>query len=181
AGPRSVKRAADVALNATAAGGLKSITVYLGNRQVCSITATPYKCTVKATGADVGNQMLRAVITDQLGSTAAVQRPVRVAKFNSKLTLDISRKNVKGGVERTIEGKLTFPSAVTKAQGCSGSVQLTVKRAGHSVLNQEVKVSKSCTFERSITAARSGQSFEASAKFGGNAALATAKATRRFS
>jgi hypothetical protein len=177
----TVKGSINVSLTPAAQAGLKSIAVFLGNRQVCTITKAPYSCKVSATGADVGSQTLRAVITDELGSTAEITRAIKVAKFTSKLTLSVERKKVNGGVKRTLEGKLSFPSAVTKAQGCSGTVQLVVKRGGRSLLNQEVKVSKSCTFSRSITAASSNQSFEASAKYGGNAALATAKATRRFS
>ena len=56
-----------------------------------------------------------------------------------------------------------------------------ITRGGHSLLNQQVKLSKTCTFSRSVTAARSNQSFSVSARFGGNAVLATANETRRFS
>ena len=141
----------------------------------------PCACTVHATGADVGGQSLRLVVTDALGRTAELQRSISVAKFASALKLSVA-KHVSGAkATRTISGRLTFPSAVTKQQGCSGTVTLVVRRAGHSVLNQQVPVSKTCTFKRSLTAGRKAQSFSASARFGGNAVLTTANETRRFS
>jgi hypothetical protein len=166
----------------TAAAGLKSVAVFLGGRQVCTLTAAPFTCTIKATGADVGGQALRAVVTDVLGSTAEIQRSITVAKFTPSLSLKIAKKSLKGNkVKRTVSGKLALPTGVTAAQGCSGTVTLTITRAGRSLLNQQVKLSKTCTFSRSVTAARSNQSFSVSARFGGNAALATANETRRFS
>ena len=58
---------------------------------------------------------------------------------------------------------------------------MQIKRRGRSVLNQQVSLSKSCTFSRSVTAARGKQSFSVTAKFGGNTVLKTASQTRRFS
>ena len=180
--PSRLRGSAPVAFSATAAGGLKSIEVSLGARHICTITAAPYTCTVTATGADVGSQALTAVITDNLGRTAQVQRAIVVAKFVPTLGLKIGKRSVAGGnTRRTIRGTLKLPEDVTPQQGCSGSVTLVVTRRGRSLLNQHVPLSRSCTFSRSITAARSNQSFSVSAKFGGNAALSTANATRRFS
>ena len=180
--PTTIKSSAKLTLNPTAAAGLKSIAVFLGNRQVCTITAAPFTCTVQATGADVGNQVLRAVVTDALGSTAEATQNLKVAKFASKLSMKVTKKSLSHSqTRRTISGKVTFPAVVTKAQGCTGTVTLVIKRAGKTLLNQQVKVSKTCTFSRSVTAARSKQTFSVSAKFGGNAALASTSLTRRFS
>jgi hypothetical protein len=180
--PSPLRASGNVAFAVTAPAGLKSVVVFLGSRQVCTITAAPYRCTIKATGADVGGQALRAVVTDALGRTAEIQRSVTVAKFTPSLSLKIAKKSLHGGkVRRTVSGKLKLPSGVTKAQGCTGSVNLVITRAGRSLLNQQVKLSKACTFSRSVTAARGNQSFSVSARFGGNAVLATANETRRFS
>jgi hypothetical protein len=59
-------------------------------------------------------------------------------------------------------------------------VTLVIRRGAHSVLNQQVPVSKGCTFSRSLTTKRARQSFTAKARFGGNAVLASADETRRF-
>ena len=76
---------------------------------------------------------------------------------------------------------MSFPSAVTKAQACSGKVLLTVKRSGRSILNQEVQLSKGCTFSRSITTKSAKQSFSASVTFAGNNVLNAVGKSRRFS
>jgi hypothetical protein len=180
--PNAIHGSASAAFAVSAPAGLKSVAVFLGGRQVCTLTAAPYTCTISATGAEVGGQALRAVVTDALGSVAEASRNVTVAKFTPDLSLKIANKSLKRNqVRRTITGKLALPAGVTAAQGCSGNVTLTITRGGHSLLNQQVKLSKSCTFSRSVTAARSNQSFSVSARFGGNAALATANETRRFS
>ena len=105
-----------------------------------------------------------------------------VSKFAAKVSVSVAKRALKGGkVRRTISGKVAVPADVTRAQGCTGSVTLTIKRSGRSVLNQKVSLSKSCTFKRSVTAGRGKQSFSASVKFGGNTVLSTASKNRRFS
>ncbi len=104
-----------------------------------------------------------------------------VSRFVAKLSVSVAKKSVKGGIKRTITGKVSFPSAVAKAQACSGKVILTVKRSGRSILNQEVKLSKSCTFSRSVTTKSAKQSFSAQVTFSGNTVLNTAGTSRRFS
>jgi hypothetical protein len=130
----------------------------------------------------VGVQALRIVVTDARGSTAQVQRAVRVAKFRPAVKLKVKlRKLSHQRAKRTIAGRLTMPKAVTRRLGCKGSVTLVVKRHGRSVLNQQVRLSRACRFSRSVTAGRHRQSFSVSARFGGNAVLSTAAKTRRFS
>jgi hypothetical protein len=58
---------------------------------------------------------------------------------------------------------------------------LSIKRNGRSVLNQEVTLTKRCTFSRSVTSKRANQSFSAKVTFGGNTVLNTAGLSRRFS
>jgi hypothetical protein len=107
---------------------------------------------------------------------------VTVTKFTAELALKVSTKNVKGNkAKRTIRGTLELPTGVTKAQGCRGTVTVTIKRAGQSFANQQVKVSKACTITRSVTAARSKQRFTVSARYGGTSVLKTASSSRRFS
>jgi hypothetical protein len=157
--------------------------VFLGSRKVCTITVAPYSCEITPIGADVGTQALRVVLTDAVGSTAEASRSVTIAKFAARLSLRVTTRNVRGAkARRTISGTLRQPAAVTDAEACTpGTVTITIKRAGRSVLNQQVGLSKSCTFQRSVTAARGKQPFSVSVKFGGNSVLATAGSTRRFS
>jgi hypothetical protein len=180
--PSPLRGSGVVTFAPNAPAGLKSVAVYLGNRRVCTVTGAPYSCRITVSGADVGGQSLRLVITDARGATAETARSIVVAKFRAKMKLSVKTKALRRGfMRRTLSGRVSFPGAVTKRQGCKGTVTLVVKRGGHSVLNQQVRVSKGCTFSRSLTAKRSRQSFTAKARFGGNAVLASADGTRRFS
>ena len=181
--PQALSRRTAVSLRPNAPAGVKRLELFLGARKVCTIAAAPYSCEIAPTGADVGTQALRAVLTDAAGATAEASRSVTVAKFAPRVSLTVAKAAVKGGkARRTIAGTLRLPAGVTRAQACrSGTVTVTIKRSGRSVLNQQVGLSKSCTFSRSVTAGRGKQSFSVGAKFGGNAVLATAGSTRRFS
>jgi len=169
-----------VAFNASTPAGLKSAAVVLGNRTLCVLSAAPFTCDFAPTGADVGGQSLRIVVTDALGQTAEASRNVTVSRFVAKLKLSVARKSTKAGIKRTLKGTVAFPAAVNAAQACQGKVALTIKRSGRSIINQEVQLSKRCTFERSITTKRSSR-FSAKVTFGGNTVLNTTNSSRRFS
>jgi hypothetical protein len=181
--PSTLSGTTRVRFTPVAAAGIKQVELFLGARKICTLTQAPFDgCDVTATGADVGSQALRVVVTDALGTSAQANVTVRVAKFATSVKLKVAKKNVAGGkARRTITGTVAVPKNVTRAQACSGTVTVTVKRGGRAVLDQRVKLSKSCTFSRSVTAARGNQKFSATAKFGGNTVLRTASQTRRFS
>jgi hypothetical protein len=179
--PHTIAGKSRVVFTTSAPAGLKSAAVVLGSRTLCVVTAAPYSCDFTPQGSDVGGQALRLVATDQLGSTAEQVRNVVVSRFVAKLKLNVSKTAGKAGLKRTLKGTVTFPSAVSKTQGCSGKVMLTIKRGGRSILNQEVPLSKRCTFSRSVTAKRGSQSFSAKVTFGGNTVLSTTDQSRRFS
>lgn len=179
--PRSIAGKSKVVFQASSEAGIKSAAVILGTRTLCVVTKAPFECSFSPKGTDVGGQSLRIVVTDNAGATTELTRNVVVSRFVAALKVTVSKKAVKGGFKRTLTGKVSFPSAVTAAQACSGKVLLTVKSAGRSVLNQEVKLSKGCTFTRSITTKSAKQSFSASVKFGGNNVLNAADKSRRFS
>jgi hypothetical protein len=103
-------------------------------------------------------------------------------KLKPSVSLKITSKALKGGkVRKTIRGTIKLPSGISKAEGCRGTVSLVVKRSGRALLKRQVAVSKNCTFTRSLTSTSKKQSFSAKANFGGNAVLASADGTRRFS
>jgi hypothetical protein len=179
--PRSIAGKSRVVFTPNAPGGLKSAAVVLGSRTLCVVTTAPFTCEFSPRGSDVGGQALRIVVTDQLGSTSEAVRNVVVSRFVAKLSVSVAKKSVKAGVKRTISGKVGFSSSVTRSQACQGKVVLSIKRNGRSVLNQEVTLTKRCTFSRSVTSARSNQSYSAKVTFGGNTVLNTAGLSRRFS
>jgi hypothetical protein len=170
-----------VTLDVAAPAGVQRVEVRLGGRLVCTETKAPYSCRVKPTGADVGVQALTATIVDRNGSTSVITSKVTVAKFKPTLRSKVTKKQVGSRVRRTFKVTVALPKGVTKAQGCKGTVTLVIRRNGQSVINQQVKVSKACTVTRSVTAARSGQKFTASARYGGSAVLASTSISRRFS
>lgn len=169
----------------TAAAGVAKVEYLLGTRKVCTTTSAPFSCKIVPTGADTGSQSLRVVITDTLGRTAEVSRQVTVARFAATLSLSTKSKAVKGGkVKKTITGKLKLPKAVTKAQGCkSGSATVVVKSGSKTLSNSRVKLSKSCSFSKSITVKKTKKkvAYTVSAKFGGNTVLLPTSNDRRFS
>ena len=52
--------------------------------RICTLTATPFTCRVRPTGADVGIQELRAVVTDHAGNTGADDHPGRGAALQGR-------------------------------------------------------------------------------------------------
>ena len=166
-----------VNVSPVASAGVRQLDVYLGTRKICSLTKAPFACKVVPTGADVGKQSLRVVVTDSNGSSAESSRSVTVARFKpAGITLSPARS----GKRVTIAGKLRLPKQVNLATGCkSGTVSLVTKRGNHVVDDSQVKLSATCTFSKRITASRG--KLNVTARFSGNTALATAQANRRFS
>jgi hypothetical protein len=180
--PKTLRSAATVDLAVTADAGVKSVQVRLGNRVVCTLTAGPYSCKITPTGADVGKQSLVATVTDKKGNTAVTTSEVTVPKFKATISLKVKTGKAKHGKKkRTITGTVKRPSGVKASQGCSGKVTVVIKRSGSSLLNQQVSLTKKCTFSRSVTASSRKQKFSVSAKFGGNTVLTSASTSRRFS
>jgi len=180
--PRTIAKATKLTLAISAPAGFATAQVLLGSRTVCTITKAPYSCTVTPTGADVGRQSLRAVVTDAKGSTAQAAVTVTVPKFAARVTTKVTSRKVKGGkVKRTIRTTVVRPKGVTAKQACTGAhVTFVVKRGERAVINKQVRLTGSCTFTRSVTAPRRGGAFRLSAKYSGNAVMRSASTSRRF-
>lgn len=180
--PRTLSKATKVSFAVTAPAGFASAKLMLGTRTICTITKAPYSCTVTPTGADVGRQSLHVVVTDALGSTAQAAVTVTVPKFAAKLASKVTKRKAKRGkVKRTIRVTLSRPKSVTAKQACRGGhVTFVVKRGQRTIINQQVRLTGSCTFTRSVTASSRGGAFSLSAKYSGNAVLRSASTSRRF-
>jgi Bacterial Ig domain len=170
----------------TAAGAsVAKVEFFLGNELLCTDTAAPYKCKVLPTGAEVGKQALRAVVTDSAKQTATAEQKVTIAKF-APTAMPIKAtvgKAAKGKVARLLSGSLKLPARVTAAEACtSGSVTVSVERGGKTVLPPtQVSLHRDCTWKLRFTAVSGSNSkFLATAKFGGNAVLKPASTGRRF-
>jgi hypothetical protein len=157
---------ADFEVEPHAPNGFKQIDVFLGTTRICTLTNTPYVCRIRPTGGDVGIQEVRAVISDNGGSTAADTTRVEVPRFEPR-GLDVKVKS--DGRKRTITAELKLPNRVSEAQGCSnGSITLITKRNGKLFDNSEVRLKGSCTVKKKLT---TRGTLTVDARFGGNRVL----------
>jgi hypothetical protein len=70
----------------------------------------------------------------------------------------------------TFSGKVTLPTGVTKANGCKGTVTITLKKGKKTVTSKKATVRKDCTYSAKVKVTKKAK-MTASAKFGGNAAV----------
>jgi hypothetical protein len=84
---------------------------------------------------------------------------VRVNRFAASLTL---RQRHRRGITR-VSGRLVLPAVVTRAQGCSGTVRVRLRKA-----RRKVEVTRRCTYSARLPF-RPGR---ARVSFGGNSVLA---------
>ena len=96
--PALTNRGGLVRVAPVAPGGIASVDFFLGARKVCTRTAAPYECSVLPTGADVGTQALRVVVTDLVGQTGESSRAVQIGRFkvsSLRLTADKLKRTSK--------------------------------------------------------------------------------------
>ena len=181
--PAVLTRSTILTFSPKAPAGVARVDVFLGSRQVCALFKGPYACRVNATGADPGSQIMRVVLTDATGATAETSTRVSVQRFAAKLRVAVRSSKTPGGrVKRRITGTLLLPTRVTKTQACSsGRVTVVIKRAGRSISNQQLTLSKGCSVTKTITGPAAKQSYSIIARFGGNTVLRSASTNRRFS
>lgn len=68
-------------------------------------------------------------------------------------------------------GTVSLPAGVTKAQGCSGTVKLTVKAGSRTIATRTAKLSRSCTYSARLP--KSSRKLKVKATFGGNDVLSS--------
>ncbi len=167
---------------ASSPAGVKSAAVVLGTRTLCVVTAAPFECDFSPKGTDVGGQALRLIVTDNAGSTTELSRNVVVSRFVAKLKVSVAKKAVKGGIKRTITGKVELPVRRHQDPGLLGQGPaddqarrpLDPQPGGPAVEALHV-------LPLGHDQAREGQSFSAEVTFGGNTVLNTVGKSRRFS
>ncbi len=185
-GAKGATVSAAATADSAAGASVAAVDFLLGDKPLCHDTAAPYTCRVVPTGAEVGTQSLRAIVTDSAAQTASDAASVQIEKFAPKaLTLKAKGRTRKGAepkLVRTLRGRVKLPQRVSPAQGCSsGTVTVAVSRAGHSVLPPtQVGISGKCRYRVRFTAPVAPGKFKATAKFGGNAVLKPVSTGRRF-
>jgi Ca2+-binding RTX toxin-like protein len=164
--------------------GVSQVIFMAGERVICTVTAAPYTCAYKPTDADVGRTTLVAIAVDSSQQTASAVRVVSVPRFKpSKVTISTSpKKDSTAPFKFTTKGKISLPSGVSAAAGCSGTVAVTFKAGKKTISTRKAKVSKSCTYRSKVTfslpARLHPKTLRAQATFRGNAVL-TARASSR--
>jgi hypothetical protein len=138
--------------------GSPTVSVFDDDGTICVLRRAPYACTWTPTGADVGRATLLASAVDSAGlSTLGIVR-VRVSRFEATLT---QRQRHRKGITR-VTGRLVLPAGVTRAQGCSGTVRIRLRKA-----RRTATVTRRCTYSARLPF-RPGR---ARVSFGGNPVL----------
>jgi Ca2+-binding RTX toxin-like protein len=149
----STSTANTLSVNATDDKGISQVIFLANERVLCVVKTAPYNCSYKPTDADVGRTAITAVAYDTSQQTASAIRSVTVPRFTLR---SISFKT-KPGKDTTApfkfktSGKINLPSGVTAANGCKGDVIITFKAGKKTISSRRAKVSKSCTFSKSVT------------------------------
>ena len=139
--------------------GAPTVSVFDDDGTICVLRRAPYACTWTPTGADVGRATLLASAVDSAGlSTLGIVR-VRVNRFEASLT---QRQRHRKGVTR-VTGRLVLPAEVTRAQGCSGTVRIRLRKA-----RRTATLTRRCTYSARLPF-RPGR---ARVSFSGNSVLA---------
>jgi Ca2+-binding RTX toxin-like protein len=113
-------------------------------------------------------------VTNQPPASAPVPTPVPAGPPpTAGTTLTVKRVaprsvslRIKGS---RISGTVSLPAGVTKAQGCSGTVKVTVKAGSRTIATRTAGLSRSCTYSARLP--KSSRKLKVKATFGGNAVL----------
>jgi hypothetical protein len=139
--------------------GSPTVSVFDDDGTICTLRRAPYACTWTPTGADVGRATLLASAVDSAGlSTLGIVR-VRVNRFEASLT---QRQTHRKRTTR-VRGRLVLPANVTRAQGCTGTVKIRLRKA-----RRTATVTRRCTYSAKLPF-RPGR---ARVRFSGNSVLA---------
>ena len=176
--PAADPRSATFALAATATDdrGIAKVTFYLGGRVVCTDVSAPYRCTVEATGDDVGRTSLVAIATDSAGQTATAIQRLRIPRIRPE---SLAARTRQVGDSRTVvtTGRLRRPDGVSRRDACEGEVAVTYKRDGRTIAVAETELESDCTY-RVREQVRFGQ-IRVRARFYGNDVLTAVSSAAR--
>ena len=148
-----------IQLDAADDRGAPTVSVFDDDGTICVLRAAPYSCTWKPTGADVGRATLLASAVDSGGLSSLAIVRVTVKRFAARLTKRTRHRHRR----TTVTGRLALPSAVTRAQGCHGTVTVRVRKT-----RKTASVTSRCTY-KAVLKVRTGKP---RVTFGGNPVIA---------
>ena len=137
-------------------------TLFLGARRICTLTAAPFGPATSRRPVPT-SAARRCAPSSPTRSARPPRRPQRHRRASSraKLTHQDRKKYDQGQQGQADDPRQDRDSRPRHARPrrAPARSRCTIKRRGRSVLNQQVSLSKSCTFSRSVIAARGKQSF----------------------
>ena len=155
--------------------GVDTVRFFLGAHRICTDSDAPYTCRMLPTGAQVGEQTLRAFATDTIGQSAQATRQVTVERFVPRLGVHLRRR-------RVVLGRLKLPDRVTAEQGCSsGSVTVSISSRHANLLAAfRTRIKRDCGYAIRVGRKALRGRPTVTARFGGNAVLVPVQRSRRF-
>ena len=132
----------DIVAEAADDRGVRTVVLRLGEREVCRLSAAPFRCTVEPLGSETGQQPLIAVVTDTGGQTVVATRRYRVGRFRP-ISLSHRSRGLAGRVATT--GVLRRPAGVD-ADACFGFVAIAYTRGRRSLGTRRARVRSNCTY-----------------------------------
>lgn len=176
-GPNTpVDPVAGATLNATASDdrGVSQVMFVDADGVICSDTTPPYACNYAPTGDDVGKNTIIVVATDTAGQIAIDIVRVIVNRFAPRsVSLALSpTRDASAPFRFTARGTVGLPAGVTRAQGCSGTVSIRLRRGRVTLGSGNATVRANCTYARSFTVSSSQEgTVTGTARFNGNDVL----------
>ena len=111
-----------LAISAEDDHGIASVRWFAGQRLLCTVTAAPFDCALKAQLEDVGLTTITVIATDTAAQTTSLVKAVTVERFMpTAVTLKVKRS----GRRYTASGIVRLPAGVP----CSGSVTVVGRTA----------------------------------------------------
>lgn len=167
---------------AASGASVTKVTFYLGTRQVCEDSTSPYSCAIVPNGSEIGSSSVRAVVTDSLGRTAEDTKAVTVSKFKPKSLTAATKRIGAKRVRMKVFGKLVMPARMTAAQGCKASrVDIKARLGKKSLTNKQVKLAANCSYGLVFGAPKTkkNQRVVITVRFPGNTKLTATSAIRK--
>ena len=157
--------------------GVARVVLIDDGRVVATDTTAPYSFAYQPTANDIGTNTLIAQAVDTGNQVATAIRVVRVDRFNpARVTATVTPSRDRSRPYRfRTRGTVSRPTGVSAAQGCSGTVTVTIKRGARTISTRRAKLTRICTYASTATFGsrrRLGNGrLRITARFGGNAVL----------
>ena len=147
--------------SATDDGGIVRVVFLVGDRVVCTAFAAPYRCGFTPGALDAGRAMLTAVAHDTSGQTATAVRTVVITRGRARsLSASVTPRRLRRSrlpAVATVRGSLGLPAGLPAAEGCTGVVEVALRRGRRVVARRRAPIRADCTYRARLTVATPGR------------------------